>query len=242
MLIREIDAEWRSYGATGGETLEQFANYFLRNFNLSEQQKSYVIGDLKNTQQQIADLYDDYFYEQHKLLIEKGFTVPPKFTEADFNKIVSLTAVDFPLLNDSVRKDVLFELKRAVAGDYGYASFRQKLINRKLGETDASTLANTSLAGFDNQYHIEGAQQAGAEYFLYDGILVEHSRDFCIERVKGVYTIAELKGMNNKQGLDVIPFLGGYNCIHFLTALFGYQRLIVGEKYNEAHHKFLDAA
>jgi len=239
MLLREIDLLWREYKSTGGtDSLEKFADYYLRNFKLTEQQKGFVITDLKNVESNIASLWDDYFYDQYKSLKDNGGRVPLAFTTADYNKIAALTQVNFPQLKDDIDKVVLHEIKRSVAGEYGYASLRQKLINRGVGGDDASTLANTSLAQYDNAYHIEGAQQAGAEFFLYDGILVEHSRLFCIEHVGRVYTIAELSKMDNKQGLPVIPSLGGYNCTHFLTALFGYVRLLFGEKYDKANHKF----
>lgn len=244
MLLREIDRLWREYKSTGGtDSLERFANYYLQHFGLTDAQKNFIVGDLKNIEAKIAELYDDYFFEQNKLMLEKGLTTKEfKLTTLDYNKIAALTEVSFPQLQGDIDKVVLQEIRRSVSGEYGYGSMRQKLINRGLGSDDASTLANTSLAQFDNDYHIEGAQQAGAEFFLYDGILVEHSRLFCIEHYKRVYTIEELRVLDNKQNLPVIPALGGYNCTHFLTALFGYERVSYGEKYDKEHHKFGMAA
>lgn len=244
MLLREIDLLWREYKSTGGtDSLEKFADYYLQHFGLTNAQKNFIVGDLKNNQAKIAELYDDYFFEQNKLMVENGLTTKDfKLTTLDYNKIAALTGVSFPQLKDDIDKVVLQEIRRSVSGEYGYASMRQKLINKGLGQSDSATLANTSLAQFDNNYHIEGALQAGAEFFLYDGILVEHSRLFCIEHYRRVYTIEELKVMDNRQNLPVIPALGGYNCTHFLTALFGYVRVTYGEKYEKEHHKFGMAA
>ena len=40
-------------------------------------------------------------------------------------------------------------------------------------------------------------------------------RDFCKEHYNKIYTIEEIQALNNGQGLDVLTYAGGYNCLHW---------------------------
>jgi hypothetical protein len=58
----------------------------------------------------------------------------------------------------------------------------------------------------------------GVEMFEYSGQLDKKTRPFCVElltrRTPPTYSIDEIRGMDNGQGLDVINSCGGYNCRH----------------------------
>lgn len=101
----------------------------------------------------------------------------------------------------------------------GFDALRHRLMERNLGETQATTLANTALAQFDNATMHELSSQAGISKFLYDGVLHPNSRKFCQERVGKVFTLERIREMDNLQGLPVETSLGGYNCTHWWTPL-----------------------
>jgi hypothetical protein len=87
-----------------------------------------------------------------------------------------------------------------------------------LGWYQAATEANTALAQFDNNYHTQTAHAAGIDKFLYDGTIYK-SRWFCIKHIGNIYTLEELRNMDNGQGLPVETSLGGFNCVHYHTAI-----------------------
>lgn len=66
------------------------------------------------------------------------------------------------------------------------------------------------------------AKQYGFTEFLYEGGLIEKSRDFCVERDGNIYTIEQGQEWNNLEwkgkikGVDFFIQLGGYSCRHHL--------------------------
>lgn len=77
----------------------------------------------------------------------------------------------------------------------------------------AYTITNTQIAGLDNTASKAIADLALLEDGLYDGP-TGNSREFCEERVGKIYTMEEIAAMDNGQGLPVIRYCGGYNCLH----------------------------
>jgi len=219
-IIKQID---KLYRASGSNNIEDFASTFLRDFKLSDKDYKLLLGDLQTTQKQIAQTWDNHF------------DIP----NGNYEKLIAVNSIDFSKtsLEDDVKKAVTNEAKKAINGDLGFDSLRQKLKNTGLGSDEAYTLANTALAQADNGYMAEVASQADVIYYMYDGIISANSRPFCRDHFKRVYTLAELSAMDNHQGLDVASSLGGYNCQHYLTPLVNYVRLEYGEKFNPAHYK-----
>ena len=65
------------------------------------------------------------------------------------------------------------------------------------------------------------ATDLGFVFAIYEGGLVERSREFCIEHAGKIYHIDEIKAFKPKNGIppNYNPFtsLGGYNCLHHLN-------------------------
>lgn len=80
----------------------------------------------------------------------------------------------------------------------------------------ASTFLNTQLAGFDNTAALEIANLAGLKEAKYFGPISKNTRQFCLHLlgIGGTYTENEIRAMDNGQGLPVIRYCGGYNCMH----------------------------
>lgn len=227
-LLRIIYREYQnSVQKSGKISMQKFAANLQKKLKIPKNIQAKILTELKATQKKIAEIWDEYFSEIGE---KTGNRIN------DYEKMLAVYSVDFPNIEKPVAKKVIKEVRKSVAGDYGFKEIRKKLVNTGLGYYTAENLARTSLAQFDNAYHTEIAQQAGAEYFLYDGHKSKNSRDFCIRHVGRVYTIAELSAMNNGQGLPVETSLGGYRCQHWLTALINYNRKVPGELYTPLHH------
>lgn len=83
--------------------------------------------------------------------------------------------------------------------------------------SNLETEANTMIAGFNRTVTAAKAQELGFNLMIYIGPEDQVTRPFCSEvlsRDPAIYTIDEIKSMNNGQGLSVLEYGGGYNCRH----------------------------
>lgn len=80
----------------------------------------------------------------------------------------------------------------------------------------AKTWENTARAGFTSTANIAVAKEAGVDKFVLVGASPE--REFCKKHFGKSYPLATWKKLNNGQGLPVVPYCGGYNCVHTLEA------------------------
>jgi hypothetical protein len=76
------------------------------------------------------------------------------------------------------------------------------------------TELNTALMAYQQVVHMEKAEKAGIELFLYVGPDDEVTRPFCVEHVDRIFTRQEIEAMDNGQDLPVMIYRGGYNCRH----------------------------
>lgn len=91
----------------------------------------------------------------------------------------------------------------AIIDNLGDAAFRH-----------VKTELNTAGMAFQRLTHIKKAEKAGITKFLYVGPDDERTRPFCAEHVDRVYSLEEIRAMDNGQGLPVEVYGGGYNCRH----------------------------
>ena len=223
-VIRRIFREYSSgYAKLDDKDIKKFADKLQKTQFVPSSFQVALFTSVQNTQTQIASLWDNYF----QTVAKKDVSL----SENDFEKMLALYQIEFSDIDAEIANQVIREVERSVKGNYGFNAIRKRLEKTGLGIYSAENLARTALAQFDNSYHTEIAQQAGAKYFLYDGVISPNTRAFCRKHVGGVYTLAELKAMNNRQGLPVETSLGGYRCTHMLTALIDYKRKNYGEKY-----------
>ncbi|MHC1738441.1 MAG: hypothetical protein AB9882_11945 [Ignavibacteriaceae bacterium] len=195
----------------------------IKNLKLSANITALLTGEIPAVLQDISGVWNEYFGEEN---------VPP----ALYTSLLASSQVDFSAVNQTIYHTVKKEIQKAIALGQGFSLIQTNLNLSGLGWHQASTIANTYLSMFNTSYMAEVAKQAGLTYYLYDGIILKHSRQFCRERVNRVYTIDELKSMDNHQGLPVDQSLGGYNCTHFLSPLVNYSRKSYGEEYDPSHH------
>jgi hypothetical protein len=84
----------------------------------------------------------------------------------------------------------------------------QKAEGRQLTEV------NTKLSMYGRSVTAAVAESAGIKYYLYTGPLDGLTRDFCKPLVDKVVSNAQMRRLNNRQGLSVKTGGGGYNCRH----------------------------
>ncbi len=204
-VIREFDSISRREQFTP-EALEQLTRKFGQQFKIPAPVMRQINGSVVDYQSQIAGVWNDYFSSN---TLNAG--------RVDIDKMSALYQVDFDSINENSRKAIIKEIRAGVGAGVGYEAIRTKLTQRDFGDGEASTLANTALAQFDNAYMFDKASSAGITEFLYDGPRNPSSRGFCLKHLGNVYTIDEIKQMSNGQGLPVITACGGYNCVHYWT-------------------------
>jgi hypothetical protein len=225
-VIRQIDYEFRQYAKDNTEIiLTDFAKRLVNKMNVPASVRASIGDELQRVQLQISETWKEYFEtETGKIL-----------TDREVTNLLSSYEIDFGSIDNAETVERL--AKQAVNKGTGYNELRSELSKTSLGFSQVNTLANTAVAQFDNAVHIENAIQAGVTYYLYDGIKHTNSRPFCKDRVDHVYTLDELRAMDNGQGLSVVTSLGGYNCTHYITALVNYVRRSPGELFTESHFR-----
>jgi hypothetical protein len=76
------------------------------------------------------------------------------------------------------------------------------------------TEVRTKLAQYGRDVTAKAAESAGLDMFLYTGPEDGITRAFCRPLVSKVVSSAQMKKLNNGQGLPVVTSGGGYNCRH----------------------------
>lgn len=88
-------------------------------------------------------------------------------------------------------------------------------------EKHQRTFANDLYSQIDRATAKTIATDLGFVFAIYEGSLIETSREFCIEHAGKIYHIDEIKAFKPKNGIppNYNPFtsLGGYNCLHHLN-------------------------
>lgn len=84
-------------------------------------------------------------------------------------------------------------------------------------KANLKTELNTAIMTFNRTVTVSKSQELGFDLFLYIGPDDKITRPFCHEvlsKSPPIYTIDEIDGMDNGQGLPVFSAGGGYNCRH----------------------------
>ncbi len=127
----------------------------------------------------------------------------------------------FAQMQGKINRDVKRVVDRGIKNKYS-ASDIEKMLNRTLnkGKRISKTITRTArLAKIRSDYLIKHLK-AGAKYFRYAGP-GGGSRQFCSEHLGKIYTINEINSLDNKQGLPVLVYMGGWNCRHRWEAVYG---------------------
>lgn len=94
----------------------------------------------------------------------------------------------------------------------------KKKLTRRLGVLNyhANAIVRTAKSGFSGIDNIHQFEEAGIELLTYTGPPAE--REFCKLHLGKTYSIAQIRALDNGQGLPVLYYEGGYNCRHSWSA------------------------
>lgn len=131
--------------------------------------------------------------------------------------IVNTAGNQFAQTKRGLLRDVVDVVHEGIKNDTPIRDIRRgvdkKLSGKRFGQ--AETITQTALAAADRAgvYEDRDAEQL----YRYDGPPAD--RPFCKTHLGKTYTLADLKALDNGQGLPVELYLGGFNCRHVLTPI-----------------------
>lgn len=175
----------------------------------------------ENGLSKVLDRLRPIYLEKLKFIRDELAEVADKpLSNADTAMIDQLIRFDFSKTTniletyvDDVRAQVM---RTVIAGETPKAD---KIIPDVAGrlESNINTELNTSIMAFSRSVTIKKSIDLGFELFLYVGPEDKITRPFCREVLSkdpSIYTLKEIQGMDNDQGLNVLTYGGGYNCRH----------------------------
>ena len=131
--------------------------------------------------------------------------------------------------NDSAKIALKNTAMKIVIGQEGLESAKKEIKLLVEGNPDTlgafekhqRTFANDLYSEIDRATAKVISQDLGFVFAVYEGGLVERSREFCIEHAGKIYHVDEIKAFKPKKGIppNYNPFtsLGGFNCRHHLN-------------------------
>lgn len=161
--------------------------------------------------------------ETEKAIREETRKEAEQFVDSRFvaaSSIQSLTS-EVGKIKEGFDRQVFEIVRRGIARNEDSKVIQERLA--RLGRTEErhyGTVQNTIRLGIARQGAIEQALANGVSYFRYSGASMG-ARPFCQERIGKVYSIEEIRTMDNLQGLPVEFFCGGWNCRHRWVAFSG---------------------
>jgi hypothetical protein len=152
-----------------------------------------------------------------------------KFDKALIDALAKQTLAEYAQFGNYARERIARAMYSNVLAKGKFSSFVQE-IQAVLGTgTDvrgnslaqyADLWANDGIMNFYQSVELRKAKEQGITSFLFDGdpLIIETSRDFCIERAGKIFTIDEIESWNDldwkgKRGPALI-YRGGWNCRH----------------------------
>jgi hypothetical protein len=109
-------------------------------------------------------------------------------------------------INESLR-DLLVDVPSNIV----MSNLEQKL---KRSEGRQLTEVKTRISQYGRGVTAAAAEAADMSYYLYTGPMDGITRPFCKQLINLVVSKAQMKRLNNQQGLTVLTSGGGYNCRH----------------------------
>ena len=138
-------------------------------------------------------------------------------SQESLENIIALSSIELPDFKKEYGTVLSKTIKTGLQKGLGYSQIRRDLKDTGKPEYQISTIVNTSIAQFDNKLTIENAAQSNIKKFKYDGALHPNTRNFCRKHLGKIYTLDQIRQLDNGQGLPVETSLGGYNCTHYWT-------------------------
>jgi hypothetical protein len=155
---------------------------------------------------------DSAFESSKKTLFWIDKHTRPKLSKKALSTLLVVNN-QFALIQNQINRKVVKAVETAIKKDLT-SNELSTLISKSVngGRYQANTIANTSLQGYSQANSLQMEIDAGIEKWKYAGPPAQ--RLFCQERLDKTYTKEQIERMDNKQGLSVFYFGGGFNCRH----------------------------
>jgi hypothetical protein len=173
--------------------ISSFIKQLRKQIKLDKESEKLVKQALKNNQTKLENDYIEKFTKDYIAIEMQDIT-------ANFDKKI-LEIVKRGMKNNDFNK-IIEQIKR------------QKLTSERY----IKTVVNTAQKGISSAEKMQDAKSAGIQKFKYAGAST-FTRQFCKDHLDKIYTIDEIEKMDNKQGLPVEFFCGGFNCRHRWVAV-----------------------
>jgi hypothetical protein len=149
---------------------------------------------------EIKKLGEKYIAEKYSAVVKESVTLISEAESAISSRVLKLAAQS---LKNVEQDNLLRNLSR-------FEKTQQRYLQ---------TVANTAQSAVRRSQLFVDAEQSDIEKFRYEGSEGGNIRDFCKSRVGKIYTLSEIKKLDNGQGLSVQFYCGGYNCRHRWVAV-----------------------
>ena len=128
-------------------------------------------------------------------------------------RILNIAGNQFARVADKIREGVVEVIERSRDEDISLKETKNLLISELDGKKHwAQTVAVTAKSAFSSANTVSRAEEVGINKLRYAGPPAQ--RPFCQLHLGNVYTLKEIRQMDNGQGLPVLYYRGGYNCRH----------------------------
>lgn len=188
---------------------------------------SQLLTEFKNKglKKQIGNIAEIYGSELARI---KNYFIESELMDADkFDAIIDMDTVEALI---KFRVEDIQNRSVAVIGSLRPKIMESVLLGAKVALPELSeditqamlnytkTELNTALISFSRTVNLVQAESVGIDNYLYIGPYDKITRPFCRKvlsmKSPPIYSMAEIKTMDNDQGLPVAVYGGGYNCRH----------------------------
>lgn len=149
---------------------------------------------------EIKKLGEKYIAEKYSAVVKESITLISEAESALSSRVLKLAAQS---LKNVEQDNLLRNLQR-------FEKTQQRYLQ---------TVANTAQSAVRRSQLFVDAEQSDIKKFRYEGSEGGNIRDFCKNHVGKIYTLSEIKKLDNGQGLSVQYYCGGYNCRHRWVAV-----------------------
>lgn len=149
---------------------------------------------------EIKKLGEKYIAEKYSAVVKESVTLISEAESAISSRVLKLAAQS---IKNVEQDNLLRNLSR-------FEKTQQRYLQ---------TVANTAQSAVRRSQLFVDAEQSDIKKFRYEGSTGGNIRDFCKNHVGKIYTLSEIKKLDNGQGLSVQYYCGGYNCRHRWVAV-----------------------
>lgn len=128
-------------------------------------------------------------------------------------QIVDVAGAQYAKTTAGLNYEVVDEVDKLLRKDASDRDIRDA-VERQIGRRRFyfASIARTATGAFEQASKVAEWQSLGFQKFRYTGPPAE--RGFCRKHLGKVYTLEEIKKLDNGQGLPVFLYRGGFNCRH----------------------------